>query len=89
MLEFISYLLVGIVLGLIVGASMPSRGFGIWGDLAMGLIGAFIGGYLFLVLGITISYAYSVLASIIGSVVFLAIALSFKHSDSGRTMMQH
>ena len=90
MLEFISYLLVGVILGLIVGMSMPERGFGVWGDLVMALIGAFLGGYAFSIFGTTMSYGYNLLTSIIGAVIFLAIAMAFKHGgSSSRTMMQH
>jgi len=46
------FLVIGIVAGWIAGQLMKGGGYGLIGDLVVGVIGAFIGGWLFGVLGI-------------------------------------
>lgn len=43
----IAWLVVGLLAGWLAGKVMRGAGYGIVGDIVMGLIGAFVGGYLF------------------------------------------
>ena len=47
MLHLIVYLIVGGVAGWLAGLVVRGRGFGIIGDIVLGVIGGFIGGWLF------------------------------------------
>ena len=47
------FLLTGIAAGWLAGQLMKGGGFGLVGDLIVGVIGAFIGGWLFTALGIS------------------------------------
>lgn len=60
-------LLVGIISGFLAGKIMRGGGFGILGDLVVGIIGAFFGGWLFGVLGVGIG------GGIIGSIIVATI----------------
>ena len=48
-------IIIGLIAGWIAGKLMRGRGYGIIADIALGLIGAVIGDWLFTRLGITIS----------------------------------
>jgi uncharacterized membrane protein YeaQ/YmgE (transglycosylase-associated protein family) len=60
------FLVVGIVAGFLAGKIMRGKGFGILGDLVVGIIGAMLGGWLFGVLGI---HAGGLIGSIITATV--------------------
>lgn len=68
------FLIIGIVAGWLAGNIMKGRGFGLIGDLVVGVVGSFIGGYLFNALGLR---AYGVIGEIImatsGAIVLLAV----------------
>jgi uncharacterized membrane protein YeaQ/YmgE (transglycosylase-associated protein family) len=51
--NLIIFLLIGIVAGWLAGRIMKGGGFGLLGDMVVGVIGAFVGGWLFGLLGIT------------------------------------
>lgn len=48
----ITFLVIGIVAGWLAGKIMKGSGFGLMGDLIVGVIGAFVGSWLFGLLGI-------------------------------------
>ena len=50
--SLIWFLIIGIIAGWLAGKVMRGRGFGIIGDLIVGIIGAFIGGWVFGLIGI-------------------------------------
>jgi len=68
------FLLIGIIAGWLAGQIMKGGGFGLIGDLVVGVVGAFIGGYLFSSLGLS---AYGTVGEIImatlGAIVLLWI----------------
>ena len=49
----ISFLVVGLLAGWIAGRLTQGSGFGLLGNLIVGVIGAFVGGLLFWLLGLT------------------------------------
>lgn len=50
--SLIVFLVVGVVAGWLAGKIMKGGGFGLVGDLVLGVIGAFVGGWVFGMLGI-------------------------------------
>lgn len=50
--SLIIFLVIGIVAGWLAGKIMKGGGFGLVGDLVLGVIGAFVGGWVFGMLGI-------------------------------------
>lgn len=73
------FLVVGLVAGWLAGKIMKGSGYGVIGDLVIGIVGAFIGGELFGMLGI---FAYSLIGSIItatvGAVVLIVVIRAIK-----------
>jgi uncharacterized membrane protein YeaQ/YmgE (transglycosylase-associated protein family) len=55
-------LLVGLIAGWLAGKIMKGSGFGVLGDLVVGIVGAVLGGWVFSLLGVG---AYGLLGSII------------------------
>ncbi len=56
------FLIVGVLAGWLAGKLTRGRGFGLLGDLLIGIVGAFIGGFVFRLLGLG---AYGLLGSLI------------------------
>jgi len=52
-MELILFLVIGAIAGWIAGKVMKGRGFGLAGNLVVGVLGAFAGGFLFRQLGVT------------------------------------
>jgi uncharacterized membrane protein YeaQ/YmgE (transglycosylase-associated protein family) len=71
----IIWLLVGAVAGWLAGVILKGGGFGLLGDIVVGIIGAFVGGWLLPRLGIQLGVGLvSVIASAtIGAVVLLLV----------------
>ena len=61
-LWFVWFLLIGALAGYITGRLTKGSGFGVVGDLVIGILGAFVGGFLFRLLGIE---AYSLLGQLL------------------------
>ncbi|HVA35201.1 MAG TPA: GlsB/YeaQ/YmgE family stress response membrane protein [Stellaceae bacterium] len=68
-------LLVGLVAGWLAGQIVRGRGFGLVGDLVVGVVGAFIGSWLFGALGIFIGMGLigEIISATIGAVILVAI----------------
>jgi len=69
------FLVVGLVAGWLTGQLMKGSGYGVIGDIILGIIGAFVGGFLFRSVGVA---AYGMLGAIIvatiGSMVLVAVS---------------
>ncbi len=68
------FLFIGLVAGWLAGTLVKGRGFGILGDMVVGVIGAGFGGWIFNVVGLS-AYGFigAVLTALVGAVAFLAI----------------
>ena len=66
------FLLIGLVSGWLAGMISRGGGFGIWGDLVVGVAGSFIGWFVFSIMGIS---TYGIIGSIISSTVGAVILL--------------
>ena len=71
----LAWLVVGIVAGFLAGRVMKGGGYGLIGDLVMGVIGAFVGGFLANALGLAGSMGIigSIIVAFIGACIFIAI----------------
>ena len=52
-MEFLWFILIGLTAGWLAGQLMKGGGFGIVGDIVVGVIGALLGGFLFSMLGLS------------------------------------
>jgi len=69
------FLLIGIIAGWLAGNIMKGGGFGLIGDLVVGVVGSFIGGYLFGYLGLGNSYGTlgEIGMATVGAILLLAV----------------
>ena len=51
-MEFLWFILIGLAAGWLAGQLMKGGGFGVIGDIIVGVIGALLGGFLFSTLGV-------------------------------------
>jgi uncharacterized membrane protein YeaQ/YmgE (transglycosylase-associated protein family) len=52
-MEFIWFILIGLVAGWLAGQLVKGGGFGVIGDIVVGVLGALLGGFLFSSLGVS------------------------------------
>jgi uncharacterized membrane protein YeaQ/YmgE (transglycosylase-associated protein family) len=74
--SIISWIILGLIAGFIGSKIVDRRGQGLWLDMALGIIGALVGGFLFSLFGatgVTGLNVWSMLVAIIGSIVVLLI----------------
>lgn len=73
-MEFAWFILIGITAGWLAGQIMKGGGFGVLGDLIVGVIGALLGGFLFGLLGITAGGRFgSLITATVGAIVLIAL----------------
>ncbi len=73
-MDILTWLIVGLVAGVLASLVMGGTGYGIIGDIIVGIVGAFIGGWLFSALGVASpigGLAGTILVAFIGAVVLL------------------
>jgi len=76
-MNIIYFLLIGLLAGWLAGLITKGRGFGLAGNLVIGVIGALLGGSLFRLLGLS---AYTLLGSLVTATVgalLLLVLLSY------------
>ncbi len=69
------WLIIGLIAGFLASVVMRGGGYGVVGDIIVGIIGAFIGGWLFSLLGVSAGGGLlgSIIVAFIGAVVLIAI----------------
>jgi len=75
-MSFIAWLVVGLLAGWIGSLIVNRRGEGMIMDIVLGVIGAFVGGYLFQVFGhsgVTGINLYSIMVAVVGAIVVLVV----------------
>lgn len=80
-MDIVWFLLIGIVAGWLAGQIMKGGGYGLLGDLILGVIGAVLGGYLFGLLGIaTGGLLGSLITATVGAVVLIGLLRLIKRA---------
>ena len=68
------FLLIGLIAGWLAGRVMRGGGFGVVGDMVVGVIGALIGGWLFGRLGIAAGgLVGAIITAFVGAVIFILL----------------
>ncbi len=78
----IVWLIIGAIAGWLAGLLVKGGGFGLIGDVIVGVVGALIGGWLAGVLGITIGSGFiaSIITAVIGAVILLVVLRAIKRA---------
>jgi uncharacterized membrane protein YeaQ/YmgE (transglycosylase-associated protein family) len=80
-LSLLWFLIIGLIAGWLAGKIMKGSGYGVIGDLVIGIVGAFIGGWVFGLLGIA-SYGLvgSLVTALIGALLLIFIIRMIKRA---------
>jgi len=79
--SLVLFLVIGLVAGWLASRIMRGGGFGLVGDLVVGVIGAFLGGWLFNLLGISLGGILGALVTaLIGAIVLLYLLRLIKRA---------
>jgi uncharacterized membrane protein YeaQ/YmgE (transglycosylase-associated protein family) len=81
MYNLIFVLIVGLAAGWLAGKIMKGKGFGLVGDLIVGVVGAVIGNWIFIMLGFSVygnGLIGSILVALIGALILLFAVRMFK-----------
>jgi uncharacterized membrane protein YeaQ/YmgE (transglycosylase-associated protein family) len=76
-MNWIWFILIGLAAGFLAGAVVKGHGFGLLGNLVVGVIGALLGGFLFGLLGIATTNLIGDLISAFAGAVVLLILIGF------------
>jgi uncharacterized membrane protein YeaQ/YmgE (transglycosylase-associated protein family) len=72
----ISWIILGLIAGFIGSKIVETKGQGLWLNIALGIVGALVGGFLFDLFGasgVTGLNIYSMIVAVVGSIVVLLI----------------
>ncbi|HWK89022.1 MAG TPA: GlsB/YeaQ/YmgE family stress response membrane protein [Longimicrobium sp.] len=75
-MDILTWIIVGLIAGVLASLVMGGTGYGIIGDIIIGIVGAFVGGWLFTQLGVETPFsglAGTIFVAFIGAVVLLFI----------------
>ena len=75
-MDILTWLIVGLVAGVLASIAMGGTGYGLLGDIIIGIVGAFVGGWLFRVLGVHSPFSGlpgTIFVAFIGAVVLLFV----------------
>ncbi len=74
-MDFIWLMLVGLIAGWLAGVLVKSGGFGVLGDMVVGVLGAMVGGFLFRFFGLSASGGFlgSIFVATIGAIVLIVL----------------
>ena len=75
-MDLLTLLVVGLIAGLLVSLFVGGVGYGILGDIVIGIVGAFVGSWLFGALHIRVPFSGlggTIFVAFVGAVVFLVI----------------
>ena len=74
-MHLIVFLIIGGIAGWLAGLLIRGRGFGIIGDIVVGVVGAFIGGFLLTAVGLAALFGAGIIGSIIVAVIGAVVLL--------------
>ena len=75
-MDLLTWLIVGLVAGVLASLLMGGTGYGLIGDIIIGIVGAFVGGWIFSALGVASPFggiAGTIFVAFIGAVVLLFV----------------
>ena len=86
-MSFLMWIIVGLVAGVLASMVMGGTGYGIIGDIIIGIVGAFVGGWLFSELGVSTPFGGlpgTIFVAFNGAVVLLFLLRLINRSGSRR-----
>lgn len=84
-MDLLTWLIVGLIAGVLASLVMGGTGYGLIGDIIIGIVGAFVGGWLFTKLGVGSPFggiAGVIFVAFIGAVVLLFLLRLIRRSTN-------
>ncbi|MGI8618981.1 MAG: GlsB/YeaQ/YmgE family stress response membrane protein [Gemmatimonadaceae bacterium] len=84
-MDLLTWLIVGLIAGVLASLVMGGTGYGLIGDIIIGIVGAFVGGWLFTKLGVNSPFggiAGVIFVAFIGAVVLLFLLRLIRRSTT-------
>ena len=75
-MSILSWIILGLIVGFIASRLMGAGGYGLLGDIVVGMLGAFLGGWLatqFLGLDVTGVNVQSILIGVVGAIILIVV----------------
>jgi uncharacterized membrane protein YeaQ/YmgE (transglycosylase-associated protein family) len=81
-MEFVWFIIVGLVAGWLAGTIMKGGGFGLVGDIVVGIVGALLGGWLFGMMGVSAGGGLlgSIIVATIGAIILIFLLRLIKRA---------
>ena len=81
-MEFVWFIIVGLVAGWLAGVIMKGGGFGVVGDIVVGIIGALLGGWLFSTMGVSAGGGLlgAIIVALIGAIILIFLLRLIKRA---------
>lgn len=86
-MDLLTWIIVGLIAGVLASLVMGGTGYGIIGDIIIGIVGAFVGGWLFSQLGVSTPFgglAGTIFVAFIGAIVLLFVLRLIRGSGTRR-----
>jgi uncharacterized membrane protein YeaQ/YmgE (transglycosylase-associated protein family) len=80
-MEFVWFIIVGLVAGWLAGVIMKGGGYGVIGDIVVGIVGALIGGWLFSQMGLAAGgLLAAIFVALVGAIILIALLRLIKRA---------
>jgi uncharacterized membrane protein YeaQ/YmgE (transglycosylase-associated protein family) len=81
-MEFLWFIIVGLIAGWLAGVLMKGGGFGVIGDIIVGIVGALIGGWLFSTMGVSAGGGLlgSIIVALVGAIILIVLLRLIKRA---------
>jgi uncharacterized membrane protein YeaQ/YmgE (transglycosylase-associated protein family) len=81
-MNFIWFIIVGLVAGWLAGVVMKGGGYGVVGDIVVGIVGALIGGWLFSTMGVSAGGGLvgAIIVALVGAIILIFLLRLIKRA---------
>ncbi len=81
-MNFVWFIIVGLIAGWLAGVIMKGGGFGVIGDIIVGIVGALIGGWLFSTMGVSTGGGLlgAIIVALIGAIILIFLLRLIKRA---------
>jgi uncharacterized membrane protein YeaQ/YmgE (transglycosylase-associated protein family) len=81
-MEFVWFIIVGLVAGWLAGVIMKGGGYGVVGDIVVGIVGALIGGWLFSTMGVSTGGGLlgAIIVALVGAIILIFLLRLIKRT---------
>jgi len=81
-MEFVWFIIVGLIAGWLAGVIMKGGGYGVVGDIIVGIVGALIGGWLFSTMGVSTGGGLfgAIIVALVGAIILIFLLRLIKRT---------